>query len=186
MSITKAKRDKIRDALLDIDMWSEDPEKAIDAILKKHLSPGLKTSSAKGKGRKAQQLLQTFVQDVLVSGDPMIDDLDEHVRSTPMGMSGEDLLLSPTARHHFPFAPECKNTEKIGFWPVVTQAESNAGNYIPLIFMLKNRTRPWVAIPADTFFELLNMAADLLWRATDQTLKDNLIHGNEPIQEDQT
>jgi len=146
----------------------------------------MKTSSAKNKGRRAQNLLKQYVQDVLVSTYPEIDELDDHVRSTPMGKSGEDLLLSPTARKAFPFAPECKNTERLGFWPTVVQAEANAEKYIPLIFAMKNRTLPWVAIPAADFFEILNMAADLLRTECGLNLKDTLINAEKPFQEDQT
>ena len=161
MSITKVKRDRIRNDILS--KFNSDPTSLlstfIDESLKKYLAPGLKPASAKNKGRAAQKWLRHNVLNLLnhIAGAPVDED---HVRSTSMGAFGEDLLLSPTAREHFPFAPECKNSEKIGFWPTVSQAEANAGDHIPLILFMKNRTKPWIAIPENKFFELLLLAND--------------------------
>lgn len=117
----------------------------------------MKTSSAKAKGRRAQQWLRDQVRE-LVSYVNFDGDASDDVRSTPMGVSGEDLMLSRLARGIFPFASECKNSERIGFWPTVKQAEANTGNHIPLLMFMKNRTSPWIAIPAEDFFTLLKFA----------------------------
>lgn len=166
MSITKAKRDRIRNDILS--KFNSDPSSLlstfIDESLKKYLAPGLKSASAKGKGRKMQQWVRDRVKSLLVINGMHHED---HVRSTPMGVSGEDIQLSPAARRSFPFAVECKNSEKIGFWPTVDQAVNNAGPYIPLIVFGKNRTKPWVAFPAEDFFELLENVAFYLYGIQD-------------------
>ena len=151
MSITKTKRDRIREEIIAVEFLLRSD---IDTILKKHLAPGLKPASAKNKGRAAQKWLRLRVLG-LMQYDIGKHVPTDHVRSTSMGAFGEDLLLSPKAREYFPFAPECKNTEKVGFWPTVDQAEANAGKHIPLILFMKNRTKPWIAIPASWFFRIL-------------------------------
>jgi hypothetical protein len=72
--------------------------------------------SRKAKGRRLQQhvrdrVLETFEQ--LEDGD---------VRSTSMGASGVDVLLSPLAQKLFPFAVECKNQERLNLWESLDQA----------------------------------------------------------------
>lgn len=98
-----------------------------------------------------------------------------------MGVSGEDLLLSPGARSHFPFAPECKNQEKVGFWPTVRQAVANAGKHIPLIVFAKNHTQSWIAIPADAWFAMLHLAASGV--GPHDTFKEYLDDAKNQIQE---
>ena len=142
----------------------------------------MKTSSAKAKGRRAQYWLRDkvyeYLNNILVNSGVWNHSWSEdHVMSRPMASPGEDLIISPTARQWFPFAPECKNSERIGFWPTVVQAESNSRDHIPLILFMKNRTRPWIAIPADEFFDILNLAA--LARDDYNTLFNE-------VQEDQT
>lgn len=137
----------------------------------------MKTSSAKAKGRRAQQWLRDRVREFVSYQNYDVDASDD-VRSTPMGVSGEDLTLSRFARGHFPFASECKNSERVGFWPTVQQAEANAGNHIPLLLFMKNRTKPWIAIPAEDFFTILNLASNWADEYAD-TLQDL-------IQKDQT
>ena len=98
----------------------------------------------------------------------------DHIRSTPMGVSGEDLMLSPGAREMFPFAFECKNSERIGFWPTVEQALANARRYVPVIYFSKNRTDPWVALPSKAWFTMLESLAWYLKEHGAETLLEHL------------
>lgn len=75
--------------------------------------------SQKEKGRR----LQKWVRRRLIEGLG-IDPGD--VLSTPMGLPGCDLYLSPAARAKFGFGVECKNRESIGIWAALDQAEKNA------------------------------------------------------------
>ncbi len=109
----------------------------------------MKTSSAKAKGRRLQQ----EVRDLLVESFNQL--LPDDVRSTGMGQSGEDIQLSPLARNHIPFSFECKNQEKLNIWQAISQAEDNAGGYDPAVVFKRNRTKTYVAIPFNTFVNLL-------------------------------
>lgn len=66
----------------------------------------MKTSSAKAKGRRLQQL----VRDDLRKIAPQLDPTD--IESTPMGVNGVDVVLTAAARKVFgELAIECKNVE---------------------------------------------------------------------------
>jgi hypothetical protein len=105
--------------------------------------------SAKAKGRRLQQevrdkILQVFTQ-------LTVDD----VRSTSMGASGTDILLSPAAQACFPFATECKNTEKLNVWQAIEQAEQNKGSLKPLVVFSRNRSDTYVVLKFEDLLELL-------------------------------
>ena len=109
---------------------------------------GMKTAAAKAKGRRLQQWFR----------DKLIETLEvpaDDVRSTAMGQSGEDILLSYQARQKFPFSVECKNQEKLNLWAAWEQANSNKGIYHPLVVVKRNGTTPLVVLEADTFMELV-------------------------------
>lgn len=108
----------------------------------------MKTSSAKAKGRNLQQ----YVKDMIIASFP-VNEFD--VRSTPMGVSGEDIWLSEAARKHFPFSVECKNQERLNVWASWEQASSNAKHGSPLLVIKRNRLKPLAIVSLDVFFELL-------------------------------
>jgi len=114
----------------------------------------MKTSSAKAKGRR----LQKNVRDSLLKNAPDLEPDD--IRSTPMGSSGEDLLLSPLARKKYPISPECKNTERLNIWGAIKQAIHNAASFRPVVFFTKNREKIWVAMELDYYLELTNEKKD--------------------------
>ena len=70
----------------------------------------MKTRSAKNKGKRLQNKVRDLILEKFQTLEP------DEVRSTTMGDSGEDVLLSPAARKKFPFSVECKNQEKINIW----------------------------------------------------------------------
>jgi hypothetical protein len=109
----------------------------------------MKTSSAKAKGRKLQNLLVKKLIDML-GIDP------EDVESRPMGSQGEDIIISKNARKDFPFSPECKNQEKINIWDSFAQAEANTPpNVEPLLVFTRNRKPVYAMLELDTLLTLL-------------------------------
>jgi hypothetical protein len=107
-------------------------------------------ASRKAKGRILQQWLRDKLLETFAHLEP------DDVRSTSMGASGEDLLLSPAARASFPFSVESKNVEKLNVWDAYEQAKANAGNHEPLLVMKKARKKPLIVIDAEAFLSLLN------------------------------
>ncbi len=68
-----------------------------------------------------------------------------------MGVSGEDIQLSPKARGIIPWAIECKNVEKLNLWSAWKQAEANAKGHQPLLFVKRNHQKPLVVMDAKYF-----------------------------------
>lgn len=117
----------------------------------------MKPQSAKAKGRRFQQ----EVRDAILAAFPGLEPDD--VRSTSMGASGADLLLSPAARRLFPFHVECKNVEALNFWQAYAQAtagnEARRGETAPLLVARRNRTPPLVVLALDDFLALVARGA---------------------------
>lgn len=80
------------------------------------------------------------------------------IKKAIMGESGIDIKLSPHARTFFPYAVECKNTEKINVWSAISQCESNAiiEKLIPLLIIKRNHVDPHVILKWSDFLEMLN------------------------------
>ena len=110
----------------------------------------MKTRSAKNKGKR----LQNDVRDLILETFKQLEPDD--VRSTTMGDSGEDILLSPAARKLFPFAVECKNQEKLNIWSSLEQAEQNAGEHIPLLVFKRNRSKTYISMEINDLMRLLS------------------------------
>ena len=107
----------------------------------------MKTQSAKAKGRRFQQWVR----------DQLIEKLDVHpedVESRSMGAGGEDLIMARAARLKFPYSIECKNQESLNVWKSYEQAESNSGNYEPVVFIKRNNQKPLVVVDAEYFIKL--------------------------------
>tara|TARA_R100001129_G_scaffold21914_1_gene13895 strand:- start:511 stop:846 length:336 start_codon:yes stop_codon:yes gene_type:complete len=109
----------------------------------------MKTRSAKNKGKR----LQNDVRDLILETFKQLEPDD--VRSTTMGDSGEDILLSPAARKLFPFSTECKNQEKLNIWSSLEQAEDNAGKHIPLVVFKRNRSKTYAVLEIENLMKLL-------------------------------
>ena len=110
----------------------------------------MKTRSAKNKGKRLQNDVRDLILETFKELEP------DDVRSTTMGDSGEDVLLSPAARKLFPFSVECKNQEKLNIWSSLQQAEDNAGEHIPSVVFKRNRSKTYVAFELDKLMEILN------------------------------
>ena len=109
----------------------------------------MKTSSAKAKGRRLQQKVRDLLLETFTELQP------DDIRSTSMGVSGEDLQLSPAARKLIPFAIECKNQEKLNVWDSLKQAEENSGDYDPVLIFKRNRSKTYAVINIEKFIELI-------------------------------
>jgi len=110
----------------------------------------MRPASCKAKGRRLQQ----EVRDQLLKNAPSLEPDD--IRSTSMGASGEDLLLSPAARKLYPFSVECKNVEKLNIWGAIQQARQHNPKYAPLVAFSRNGEDTYVVIPIKEFLEICN------------------------------
>ena len=111
----------------------------------------MKARSSKNKGRR----LQNYVRDMLRDAFPRLHNDD--IKSQTMGMTGQDIVLSPQAKLKIPYAIECKNVERLQFWRATKQAKQNIeDNQTPMIVVKKNGTEPWAARPLDHFIDLIS------------------------------
>lgn len=106
-------------------------------------------ASRKAKGATLQRWFRDKLLETFSHLQP------DDVRSTSMGASGEDLLLSPLARSSFPFSVECKNTEKINVWSAYEQATANSKEFEPIVVIKKARKKPLIVVDAEYFINLL-------------------------------
>ena len=81
---------------------------------------------------------------------------EDDIKSQTMGMTGEDIVLSPQARKAIPYSFECKNVERLQFWSAVEQAEANCKEGCsPVVVVKKNRKDPYIAIGFGVFLEMI-------------------------------
>ena len=99
----------------------------------------MQTQSCKSKGRRLQQ----WIRNLLVE---RLNIHPEDIESRSMGAGGEDLIMSRAARKSFPYSVECKNQEKINIWSAYEQASQNSGDYVPIVVIKRNRSKPLVVI----------------------------------------
>ena len=110
----------------------------------------MKTRSAKNKGKR----LQNTVRDILL--ETFKEDLEpDDIRSQIMGMSGEDIVLSPAARKLIPYSIECKNQEKLNIWSALEQAEGNKGVSKPVLIFKRNRSKTYAVLELEDFVDLI-------------------------------
>ena len=110
----------------------------------------MNTRTAKAKGRR----LQNDIRDVLL--EHFSEELEpDDICSQVMGMSGEHIVLSPAARKLIPYSFECKNQEKLSIWSSLEQAESNSGDYPPVLIFKRNRSKTYVTLELEEFIKLI-------------------------------
>lgn len=121
----------------------------------------MRPQSAKAKGRRLQQ----ETRDAVLATFPTLEPDD--VRSTSMGASGADLLLSPAAKRLFPFFVECKNVENLNIHKALAQAiqgqqlalvRTGGVAVAPLVVFRKNNTPAYAALPFETLLDLVKRA----------------------------
>ena len=106
-------------------------------------------ASSKAKGRRWQQRIVMMIHDCFPSLE--CDD----VRSTPMGVSGPDVQLSPAAKKLFDVSIEAKNQERPGLRKAWEQADANSDGCNPLLFNTWNRGPELVTMKASYYFNLI-------------------------------
>ena len=113
-------------------------------------SSRIKVSSAKAKGRRLQQ----WVRDYLHSNLKGIE--KEDVTSTPGGVNGPDIGLSPLARKLFPWTVECKSRSSFSIYEALEQAERNLiKNTKPIAILKGDRKQPLALLYAEDLLEIL-------------------------------
>ena len=111
----------------------------------------MKTRSSKNKGRKLQNLVRDRLRSVFTE---ILETND--IESQVMGMSGEDIVLSPAAKKVIKYSFECKNQERLNLWSSLEQAESNCEDRNPVLVFKRNRSKIYVALEFDHFIELID------------------------------
>ena len=107
--------------------------------------------SSKAKGRR----LQNMVRDKLRAAFSSSLEEDD-IKSQTMGMTGEDIVLSPAARKLIPYSIECKNVERLNVWQCIKQTEDNTKkDCIPALVIKRNQTNPYIMIPLDKWIDII-------------------------------
>ena len=109
----------------------------------------MNVKSVKAKGRK----LQNFVRDMLRDVFPQL--AEDDIKSQTMGMPGEDIILSPSAKKLIPYSFECKNTEKLNLWKAIEQSCSNCEDRDPVVVIKRNRSKVYAVIEFEQFLNLI-------------------------------
>lgn len=112
----------------------------------------MKPSSAKAKGRRLQQLVRDHL---LARFNGLTED---DVRSTPMGVAGDDIQLSSAAKSRIPYAFECKNQERVNVWDAIEQCRKRkreGDGSEAVVVIKKNAFDPHVILPFSHFLALI-------------------------------
>ena len=128
-----------------------------------------KTSTLKAKGRRFQQK----IRDVLLKHFTCLGEKD--IRSTPMGSSGSDLIMSERACQLFPFDIECKNVEKPAIWQTIQQSQKRTqkDNLHELLIFSKNHRKEYIAmIRIDLFLKLVMNIDNMQGKYTCNTIPE--------------
>ena len=112
---------------------------------------GVNVKTSKAKGRRLQNYVRDTLRDLFSS---QLEDDD--IKSQTMGMSGEDIVLSPAGKKVIPYSFECKNKERLDLWASLDQAKSNCEDRTPVLVFKRNRTKTYVAFEYNKFLELIN------------------------------
>jgi hypothetical protein len=103
--------------------------------------------SSKAKGRRLQNYVRESLRKIFIEQWTKLPKLeDDDIKSQTMGMTGEDIVLSPAAKKIIPYSFECKNVEKLNIWNALEQAETNCDGRTPVVVFKRNRSKTYVAI----------------------------------------
>jgi hypothetical protein len=117
---------------------------------------GISVAARKAKGRN----LQKWLREELLYRFPELEPDD--IRSTSMGVSGEDLQLSPRARRSIPYSFECKARNKLAIYQFFQQATTNTPKGATTVLLVKqDRSTPLVVLKASDFLEMMQPKAHL-------------------------
>tara|TARA_R100000654_G_scaffold18287_1_gene38300 strand:+ start:3883 stop:4302 length:420 start_codon:yes stop_codon:yes gene_type:complete len=113
-------------------------------------SSRIKVSSAKAKGRRLQQWVRNYLHSNLKGIEK------DDVTSTPGGVNGPDIGLSPLARKLFPWTVECKSRSSFSIYEALEQAERNLiKNTKPIAILKGDRKQPLALVYAEDLLEIL-------------------------------
>ena len=135
----------------------------------------MKVSSAKAKGRKLQNYLRDKLRTLFIDDWTLFPKLEyDDIKSQTMGMNGEDIVLSPSAKKVIPFSFECKNVEKLNIWEALRQADSNSEDREPVLIIKRNRTKAYAVMELDAWLSLLRSTHNVGYvkTGTEINLKD--------------
>lgn len=104
----------------------------------------MKPASRKAKARRLQNLVAQQIQQ-------RFNLSEADVKPAVMGENGTDLKLSSPAQVVFPFAVECKNSERLNIWAALAQAENNANGLYPAVVFSRNRAGVYIALRFEDF-----------------------------------
>ena len=108
--------------------------------------------SSKAKGRR----LQNLVRDKLRAAFSSLLEEDD-IKSQTMGMTGEDIVLSPAARKLIPYSIECKNVERLNVWQCLKQTESNVQQDCnPALIIKRNQENPYIILPLELWIQIIS------------------------------
>ena len=109
--------------------------------------------SSKAKGRRLQNLVRDKLRAAFSSSGLEEDD----IKSQTMGMTGEDIVLSPAARKLIPYSIECKNVERLNVWQCLKQAEDNTHkDCAPALVIKRNQQSPYIMVPLDIWIDIIS------------------------------
>ena len=121
----------------------------------------MKPKSAKAKGRNLQNFVRDKLRQVFVDEWKLVPGLEaDDIKSQTMGMPGEDIILSPSAKRLIPYSFECKNTERLNLWKAIDQAEDNCEDRKPTVIIKRNRSKVYAVIEFDEFINLIRRKYD--------------------------
>ena len=107
--------------------------------------------SSKAKGRRLQNMIRDRLRAIFSSSLE-----EDDIKSQTMGMTGEDIVLSPAARKLIPYSIECKNVERLNVWQCLKQAEYNTQEECsPILIIKRNQTDPYVVLTLDKWLDLI-------------------------------
>tara|TARA_R110002020_G_scaffold152890_1_gene331934 strand:+ start:32994 stop:33350 length:357 start_codon:yes stop_codon:yes gene_type:complete len=110
--------------------------------------------ASKAKGRRLQNYVRDFLRKKYITNWTKIPKLeDDDIKSQTMGMTGEDIVLSPIAKKLIPFSFECKNVERLNLWDSIEQAESNCEDRLPILVIKRNRSKVYAVVEFDKLME---------------------------------
>lgn len=117
----------------------------------------MKTSSAKAKGRRLQQLVRDKIRELLKPHGVVAED----VESRGMGQGGSDVILSPLAKKHLPVEIECKARKSWAVYEPYEQAKTH-GDLQPILVIKGDRKEPLVVMSLDYWMELEGCTKEFL------------------------
>lgn len=118
----------------------------------------MKTSSAKAKGRRLQQM----VRDVLrkIGKVNQLGVVDGDIESRGMGQNGTDVILSPKANSVFGrLAIECKNCETLNVRKIFEEhASKYDSTHIPWLIHSRNHAKALITLEFEDFISYFEEA----------------------------